>query len=149
MKGGLLDLTFVPAKDAAPQTLFSLLSGQKVHTRFFPKLSVFCFKLRVDPQGYCEGVPLGGCAQAAGGGVGLAAQALAGAGESKAGGPNTVLRVIVEHMVYPVTLDVIFQIFSRVGKVMKIVTFTKNNTFQVKGGDHLVLNLLNKFPLRP
>ena len=34
-------------------------------------------------------------------------------------------------MVYPVTLDVIFQIFSRVGKVMKIVTFTKNNTFQV------------------
>ena len=40
-------------------------------------------------------------------------------------------RVIVEHMVYPVTLDVIFQIFSRVGKVMKIVTFTKNNTFQV------------------
>ena len=60
-----------------------------------------------------------------------AAQALAGAGENKAGGPNTVLRVIVEHMVYPVTLDVIFQIFSRMGKVMKIVTFTKNNTFQV------------------
>merc|ERR1719410_2390726 len=59
-----------------------------------------------------------------------AAQALAGAGESKAGGPNTVLRVIVEHMVYPVTLDVIYQIFSRMGKVMKIVTFTKNNTFQ-------------------
>merc|ERR1719431_985228 len=38
-----------------------------------------------------------------------AAQALAGAGERKAGGPNTVLRVIVEHMVYPVTLDVTFQ----------------------------------------
>ena len=38
----------------------------------------------------------------------------------------------MEHMVYPVTLDVIFQIFSRVGKVMKIVTFTKNNTFQVR-----------------
>ena len=31
---------------------------------------------------------------------------------------------------YPVTLDVIYQIFSRVGKVLKIVTFTKNNTFQ-------------------
>ena len=53
------------------------------------------------------------------------------AGENKAGGPNTVLRVIVEHMVYPVTLDVIFQIFSKVGKVMKIVTFIKNNTLQV------------------
>ena len=47
------------------------------------------------------------------------------------GGAHTVLRVIVEHMVYPVTLDVIHQIFSRVGKVIKIVTFTKNNTFQV------------------
>jgi len=61
-----------------------------------------------------------------------AAQALAGAegGKAGGGGPNTVLRVIVEHMVYPVTLDVIYQIFSRVGKVLKIVTFTKNNTFQ-------------------
>ena len=86
MKGGLLDLTFVPAKDAAPQTLFSLLSGQKVHTRFFPKLSVFCFKLWVDRQGYCEGVPLGGCARGAGGGVGLAAQALAGEGQDQGEG---------------------------------------------------------------
>eukprot|EP00096_Caligus_rogercresseyi_P001062 TRINITY_DN1166_c0_g1_i3.p1 TRINITY_DN1166_c0_g1~~TRINITY_DN1166_c0_g1_i3.p1 ORF type:complete len:633 (-),score=255.43 TRINITY_DN1166_c0_g1_i3:1506-3404(-) len=46
------------------------------------------------------------------------------------GGPNTVLRVVVEQMVYPVTLDVIYQIFTRMGKVLKIVTFTKNNTFQ-------------------
>jgi len=53
-----------------------------------------------------------------------------GASGSGGGGANTVLRVIVEHMVYPVTLDVIYQIFSRVGKVLKIVTFTKNNTFQ-------------------
>ena len=51
-------------------------------------------------------------------------------GTTGSGGANTVLRVIVEHMVYPVTLDVIYQIFSRVGKVLKIVTFTKNNTFQ-------------------
>jgi len=50
---------------------------------------------------------------------------------SSNGGANTVLRVIVEQMLYPVTLDVIYQIFSRVGKVLKIVTFTKNNTFQV------------------
>merc|ERR1719412_2508578 len=53
-----------------------------------------------------------------------------GSGSAGSGGANTVLRVIVEHMVYPVTLDVIYQIFSRVGKVLKIVTFTKNNTFQ-------------------
>ena len=35
MKGGLLDLTFVPGKNSAPQTLLSLLSGQQVDTRFF------------------------------------------------------------------------------------------------------------------
>jgi hypothetical protein len=46
------------------------------------------------------------------------------------GGPNTVLRVIIEQMLYPVTLDVLYQIFSRVGKVLRIVTFTKNNYFQ-------------------
>ena len=60
-----------------------------------------------------------------------ASTATTGQGGNGHGGPNTVLRVIVEHMVYPVTLDVIYQIFSRVGKVLKIVTFTKNNTFQV------------------
>ncbi|XP_033327395.2 polypyrimidine tract-binding protein 1 heph isoform X2 [Megalopta genalis] len=46
------------------------------------------------------------------------------------GGPNTVLRVIVEQMVYPISLEVLYQIFTRFGKVLKIVTFTKNSTFQ-------------------
>lgn len=60
-----------------------------------------------------------------------AAQALSGSAPNEVqGGPNTVLRVIVEHMVYPVTLDVLHQLFSRFGKVLKIVTFTKNNSFQ-------------------
>ncbi|XP_021916889.1 polypyrimidine tract-binding protein 1 isoform X7 [Zootermopsis nevadensis] len=58
-----------------------------------------------------------------------AASALSGQNETQ-GGPNTVLRVIIEHMVYPVTLEVLCQIFTRFGKVLKIVTFTKNNTFQ-------------------
>ncbi|EDS28948.1 polypyrimidine tract binding protein [Culex quinquefasciatus] len=47
-----------------------------------------------------------------------------------AGGPNTVLRVIVESLLYPVSLDILYQIFQRFGKVLKIVTFTKNNSFQ-------------------
>ncbi|XP_059219035.1 polypyrimidine tract-binding protein 2 isoform X2 [Stomoxys calcitrans] len=47
-----------------------------------------------------------------------------------AGAPNTVLRVIVESQLYPVSLDILHQIFQRFGKVLKIVTFTKNNTFQ-------------------
>ncbi|XP_050437553.1 polypyrimidine tract-binding protein 1 isoform X3 [Adelges cooleyi] len=59
-----------------------------------------------------------------------AAQALAGQSDVQ-GGPNTVLRVIVEHMVFPISLDVLYEIFSRYGKVLKIVTFTKNNSFQV------------------
>ncbi|XP_058801475.1 homeobox protein vnd-like, partial [Phymastichus coffea] len=47
-------------------------------------------------------------------------------GSDTQGGPNTVLRVIVEHMVYPISLDILYQIFTRYGKVLKIVTFTKN-----------------------
>lgn len=58
-----------------------------------------------------------------------AAQALVNQTETQ-GGPNTVLRVIVDNQIYPVTLDILYQIFSRVGKVLKIVTFTKNSTFQ-------------------
>ncbi|XP_077285200.1 polypyrimidine tract-binding protein 1 heph isoform X4 [Arctopsyche grandis] len=46
------------------------------------------------------------------------------------GGPNTVLRVIVEHMVYPIVLEVLHNIFQRYGKVLKIVTFTKNSSYQ-------------------
>ncbi|KAK7904449.1 hypothetical protein WMY93_017056 [Mugilogobius chulae] len=41
-----------------------------------------------------------------------------------------VLRVIVENLFYPVTLDVLHQIFSKFGTVLKIITFTKNNQFQ-------------------
>nr|XP_006815130.1 PREDICTED: polypyrimidine tract-binding protein 1-like isoform X2 [Saccoglossus kowalevskii] len=46
------------------------------------------------------------------------------------GGQNTVLRVIVENMLYPVTVDILHQIFSKFGAVLKIITFNKNNTFQ-------------------
>ncbi|KAG8228763.1 hypothetical protein J437_LFUL009457 [Ladona fulva] len=38
-----------------------------------------------------------------------AAQAMTSPNETQ-GGPNTVLRVIIEHMVYPVTLDVLCQV---------------------------------------
>lgn len=43
---------------------------------------------------------------------------------------STVLRVVVEHLLYPVTLDTFYQLFSRFGKVTKIVTFTKNQSLQ-------------------
>jgi hnRNP-L/PTB/hephaestus splicing factor len=44
--------------------------------------------------------------------------------------PSSVLRVIIDNMIYPVTLDVLYAIFSRYGKVLRIITFNKNNTFQ-------------------
>ncbi|XP_037298922.1 polypyrimidine tract-binding protein 1 isoform X5 [Manduca sexta] len=62
-------------------------------------------------------------------GAGAALQPANGGTEIQ-GGPNTVLRVIIEHMLYPIVLDVLYSIFQRYGKVLKIVTFTKNNSFQ-------------------
>uniref|UniRef100_A0A0B7A156 RRM domain-containing protein n=2 Tax=Arion vulgaris TaxID=1028688 RepID=A0A0B7A156_9EUPU len=63
-----------------------------------------------------------------------AAQGLLGAGGLGGGGgggeQTTILRVIVDNVLYPVTLEVLHQLFSRFGKIMKIITFTKNNTFQ-------------------
>jgi hypothetical protein len=31
-------------------------------------------------------------------------------GSDTQGGPNTVLRVIVEHMIYPISLDILYQV---------------------------------------
>ncbi|XP_068278298.1 polypyrimidine tract-binding protein 3 isoform X2 [Nyctibius grandis] len=45
-------------------------------------------------------------------------------------GQGSVLRVIVENLFYPVTLEALYQIFSKFGSVLKIITFTKNNQFQ-------------------
>ncbi|KAM7114034.1 retroelement silencing factor 1 isoform 3-T5 [Molossus nigricans] len=44
--------------------------------------------------------------------------------------PTPVLRIMVENHFYPVTLDVLHQIFSQFGTVLKIIIFTKNNKFQ-------------------
>ncbi|XP_020378382.2 polypyrimidine tract-binding protein 1 isoform X9 [Rhincodon typus] len=66
--------------------------------------------------------------------VQTANMAIAGGGvsDSAAGlaGQSPVLRIIVENLFYPVTLDVLHQIFSKFGTVLKIITFTKNNQFQ-------------------
>ncbi|XP_053286384.1 polypyrimidine tract-binding protein 1b isoform X2 [Pleuronectes platessa] len=44
--------------------------------------------------------------------------------------PSSVLRVVVENLVYPVTLDALCQIFSKFGNVLRIIVFTKNSQFQ-------------------
>uniref|UniRef100_A0A8C5TRC9 Polypyrimidine tract binding protein 3 n=1 Tax=Malurus cyaneus samueli TaxID=2593467 RepID=A0A8C5TRC9_9PASS len=43
---------------------------------------------------------------------------------------TSVLRIVVENVVYPITLDILYQIFSKFGFVLKIVMFHKNNQFQ-------------------
>lgn len=52
-------------------------------------------------------------------------------GNSKTGNPpSPVLRVLVENMIYPITMETLLLIFKKYGPIQKIVTFTKNNTFQ-------------------
>ncbi|CAL1532433.1 unnamed protein product [Lymnaea stagnalis] len=43
---------------------------------------------------------------------------------------STILRIIVDNAFYPVSLEILHQLFMKFGKVLKIITFTKNNTFQ-------------------
>lgn len=52
-------------------------------------------------------------------------------GENTSPTPSPVIRVVIENLCYSVTLDALHTIFSRTGKVQKIVTFTKGNVFQV------------------
>ncbi|XP_058471124.1 polypyrimidine tract-binding protein 1a isoform X1 [Solea solea] len=65
-----------------------------------------------------------------GGGMGAMAISTEAATMAGAGAQSPVLRTIVENLFYPVTLDVLHQIFSKFGTVLKIITFTKNNQFQ-------------------
>ncbi|NWT01260.1 PTBP3 protein, partial [Mionectes macconnelli] len=45
-------------------------------------------------------------------------------------GQGSVLRIVVENVFWPITLEVLYQIFSKFGYVLKIVMFHKNNQFQ-------------------
>ncbi|KFP05032.1 Polypyrimidine tract-binding protein 1, partial [Calypte anna] len=58
-----------------------------------------------------------------------AAPAAVDAGMAMAG-QSPVLRIIIENLFYPVALDVLHQIFSKFGTVLKIIMFTKNHQFQ-------------------
>ncbi|XP_021100513.1 polypyrimidine tract-binding protein 1 isoform X2 [Heterocephalus glaber] len=64
------------------------------------------------------------------GNLALAASAAAVDAGMAMAGQSPVLRIIVENLFYPVTLDVLHQIFSKFGTVLKIITFTKNSQFQ-------------------
>jgi RNA recognition motif-containing protein len=49
---------------------------------------------------------------------------------AQTGGSNTVLRAMIQNMLYGVSLDTLYRIFNRFGPVLKIITFTKNDKFQ-------------------
>lgn len=40
--------------------------------------------------------------------------------------PNRILLVTIHHMLYPITVDVLHQVFSPYGFVEKLVTFQKS-----------------------
>ncbi|KXJ24034.1 polypyrimidine tract-binding protein 1 [Exaiptasia diaphana] len=44
--------------------------------------------------------------------------------------PGCILRIVIERMLYNISLDTLHQVFSKYGTVLKIVTFVKNNQFQ-------------------
>lgn len=46
------------------------------------------------------------------------------------GESNNILRVIVDNMLYPVTLDTLHMLFAKYGQVLRIITFSKNDSFQ-------------------
>ncbi|RUS84714.1 hypothetical protein EGW08_007542 [Elysia chlorotica] len=62
-----------------------------------------------------------------------------GAAQGGLGEQTSILRVIVDKLLYPVTLEVLHQLFSRYGKILKIITFSKNNIFQalIQFGDRI------------
>ena len=45
---------------------------------------------------------------------------------------GSILHINVENMSHPVSMDTIANIFKKHGSIQKIVTFTKNNVFQVR-----------------
>ena len=51
---------------------------------------------------------------------------LSAVGNSLDAQPNRILLVTVHHMLYPITADVLHQVFSPHGFVEKIVTFQKS-----------------------
>ncbi|NXU19653.1 PTBP3 protein, partial [Pardalotus punctatus] len=87
-------------------------------------------ELRIEKQ-YNQGRPqaaLQGANAVQHGNLGITSALAAEGGVLPSYGP--VLRIVFENVFYPVTLDMLYQIFSKFGFVLKIVMFHKNNQFQ-------------------
>uniref|UniRef100_A0A2K5CAQ8 Polypyrimidine tract-binding protein 1 n=1 Tax=Aotus nancymaae TaxID=37293 RepID=A0A2K5CAQ8_AOTNA len=104
-----------------------MLRGQPIYIQFSNHKEL---KTDSSPNQACAQVDLWAVNSVQSGKLALAASvAVVDAGMVMAG-QSPVLRIIVENLFYPVTLDVLHQIFSKFGMVLKIITFTKNHQFQ-------------------
>ncbi|XP_048030422.1 polypyrimidine tract-binding protein 2 isoform X2 [Megalobrama amblycephala] len=102
--------------EEAAMTMVNYYSAVTPHVRSMPVYIQYSNhkELKTDNSNQSGGTPTSGSNSSVGGGA-----------------PSSpVLRIIIDNMFYPVTLDVLQQIFSKFGTVMKIITFTKNNQFQ-------------------
>ncbi|XP_021044063.1 polypyrimidine tract-binding protein 1-like isoform X2 [Mus pahari] len=104
-----------------------VLRGQPVHIQFSHYK-----ELRVSnpPSQMAALSPVGALSREAAWNVASATPASAVATGLVVAGQGTVLRILVDNYFYRVTLEVLHQLFSRFGTVLKIVTYTNNNRFQ-------------------
>jgi len=61
---------------------------------------------------------------------GAAAAAAAAAVAKSGGAKNNVIRAVIDKLLYNITVDVLYKIFSSLGTILRIVTFTKGGQFQ-------------------
>lgn len=61
---------------------------------------------------------------------GQQAAAAVAAALSKGVGKSNVIRAVIDKLWYPITVEVLYKIFSGLGNILRIVTFTKNAQFQ-------------------
>uniref|UniRef100_A0A2K5CCB9 Polypyrimidine tract-binding protein 1 n=1 Tax=Aotus nancymaae TaxID=37293 RepID=A0A2K5CCB9_AOTNA len=104
-----------------------VLRGQPIYIQFSNHKEL---KTDSSPNQACAQAALWAVNSVQSGKLALAASAVAVDAGMVMAGQSPVLRIIVENLFYPVTLDVLHQIFSKFGTVLKIITFTKNNQFQ-------------------
>ncbi|XP_020631605.1 polypyrimidine tract-binding protein 1-like [Orbicella faveolata] len=57
-------------------------------------------------------------------------QAAVAAAVAKGVGKSNVIRAVIDKLWYPITVEVLYKIFSSLGTILRIVTFTKSGQFQ-------------------
>ncbi|XP_035306132.1 polypyrimidine tract-binding protein 1 isoform X3 [Cricetulus griseus] len=106
-----------------------VLRGQPIHIQFshYKELKVSRPRSQVGAQ---TGLPASETSDQAGNVASATPAAVVDTGTAVAR-QSPVLRILVENYFYQVTLEVLHQLFSRFGTVLKIIIYSKNSRFQV------------------